>query len=65
MTSLNEAVNKIKSAGISNTRITTVSGNNYQIEVFKDGKWEVVVNSVTRPMAEDIVRQATNKVILG
>lgn len=62
---LSEAVKRIKSAGTENTRITPASSGKHNVEVKTPGGWVKVVSDVTRPMAEDIIRQATNKVILG
>lgn len=64
---VSEAIQKIKSS--SNTRIVPMPGNNiqgsHQIEILESGSWNVVVSGITLRMAEDMVRQATNRVILG
>lgn len=63
---ITEAVNKIKAAGKQNTRIAPMTGSDkYKIEVNIGQGWAIVVKDVTRQMAEDIIRQADNKVILG
>jgi len=67
---INEAIQKIKRVGGTNTRIVPMAGQSIvegrvQIEVRSGGEWETVVTGVTQKMAEDIVSQATNKVILG
>jgi hypothetical protein len=65
MASLKEALNKIREVGPTNTRITPVSGTkNVKIEVQANGAWVTVVTDVTRMMAEDILNQAVNRVIL-
>jgi hypothetical protein len=61
---MNEAVTKIKQIGTANTRIIESSGA-CSIEVYQDGKWDPLVVGVTKRIAEDIVSQATNRVILG
>mgnify|MGYP001594996388 CR=1 FL=1 len=61
---INDAIQKIKSLGLSNTRIVS-SGEKSCIEVRENGQWNKVIVGVTQRIAEDIVAQATNKVILG
>ncbi len=67
---INEAIQKIKAVGTSNTRIVPMVGQSavagrQQIEICENGVWRAVVSGITQKMAEDIVTQATNKVILG
>lgn len=66
---INEAVQAIKKVGVTQTRVVPMAGQSaidgkFQIEV-NDGGWRSVVSGITQKMAEDIVAQATNKVILG
>lgn len=70
MLNVNEAIQKIKSIGASNVRIVPMAGqpiNNgdHQIEIKSGSNWETIVSGVKKRMAEDIVNQAINKVILG
>jgi hypothetical protein len=69
---VNEAVQKIKAKGAKNVRIVpmngqSISGGDYQIELMEtDSKiWQPLVSGIKKKMAEDLVNQAINKVILG
>lgn len=67
---VNEAIQKIKKVGSQSVRTVpmpgqSVDGGDYQIEIQVNGQWESVVAGVKKPMAEDIIRQATNRVLLG
>lgn len=66
---LNEAIEAIKKAGVRNARCVPMEGQaidgNYQIEVRENGSWAVIVTNVKQRMAEDIISQASNRVILG
>lgn len=67
---INEAIQKIKQVGASSVRTVpmageAVDGGQYQIEVQENGSWTAIVTGVKKTMAEDIIRQATNRVILG
>ena len=67
---INEAIQKIKQVGATNTRIVPMPGQTaldgkQQVEICEAGNWRAVVVGVTRKMAEDIVAQASNRVILG
>jgi len=67
---INEAIQKIKKAGATSVRTIpmsgeSVDGGDYQIEIQVGSSWEPIVTGVKKSMAEDIVRQATNRVLLG
>jgi hypothetical protein len=67
---LQEAIQRIKRVGASNARIVPMSGQsavdgNHQIEILESGGWHTVITGIKRRMAEDIVAQAVNRVILG
>jgi hypothetical protein len=69
---LNETIQKIKQAGIASVRVVPMAGQTihgqYQIEVKTNtgaNPWTPIMTSLTKQMAEDIVQQATNKVLLG
>lgn len=67
---INEAVQKIKQVGVSNTRVVPMPGQSvvdglHQVEIREGSAWRAVVTGVTKPMAESIVSQASNRVILG
>lgn len=69
MINLNEAITKIRKAGINNVRYVPIAGSNingdYQIEIFENNTWNIIISNIPRTTAEDLVTQATNKVLLG
>lgn len=67
---VNEATQRIKKAGANNVRVTPCPGQHvqtgqHQIEICEDNSWIVVAVCPNKKIAEDIVSQAVNKVILG
>ena len=63
---LQEAVAKIRQVGITNVRISPISGDTkHQIEIMESGSWIKILSPMEKNMAEDVLRQASNKVILG
>lgn len=67
---INEAVQKIKQVGLSNARVVPMPGQSvvgglHQIEIRENSVWLAVVTGITETMAESIVAQAANRVILG
>lgn len=66
---INEAIQKIKAVGPNSVRIMPMAGQpidgDHQVEINATGSWVPVVTGIKRSMAEDIVRQATNRVLLG
>lgn len=67
---VNEAVQKMKRCGVSKTRIVPMEGQSahdglHQVEINEGGTWSAVVSGITRTMAESLVAQAANRVILG
>ncbi len=67
---LNETIQRIKAAGATNARAVPMPGQNvaegdYQIEVKEGSSWNVVVSGIKKSMAEDLIAQAVNRVILG
>ena len=70
MININEVTQKIKAVGVNNVRIVTMDGQPaveglHQIDINSNGQWITIATGMKRNIAEDIVRQATNKVILG
>ena len=70
MINLNEAIITIKRAGTHNVRVVPMDGENAidgkcQIEVKEAANWEAIVSGVSKNIADGIVSQATNRVILG
>lgn len=72
MYNFNEAIQKIKAKGANHVRVVPMIGQpvndgDYQIELFDKDKnaWSPIVSGLKKRMAEDLVGQAINKVILG
>ena len=67
---INEAVTQIKKVGSHNVRILPMPGQDintgtHQIEIYEQNTWKVLLSGVPRTTAEDLVKQATNRMILG
>jgi hypothetical protein len=67
---LNETIQQIKAAGANNARAVPMSGQSvangdYQIEIKESNSWKVVMSGIKKQMAEDLIAQAVNRVILG
>lgn len=67
---LNEAVQRIKKAGEHNVRSVPMAGQNvhsglYAIEILDEGHWVIVAEGMTKTTADNIITQATNRVICG
>lgn len=67
---VNEAVATIKKVGANNTRVIQMPNQSldglHQIEVqLNPGVWQPILTGIKKTMAENIVREATNRVILG
>ena len=66
---VNEAIQRIKQAGSTGVRAVPmpnqpVADGDYQIEVMDNG-WIPIMTGIKKKIAEDIISQAVNKVILG
>ena len=66
---INSVVEEIKKVGQSNVRIVPMPGSTVDglqmIEVRSGSEWKCVAENVSRSIANDLVRQASNRVILG
>lgn len=67
---INEAIAAIKRVGMHKVRVVPVTGQSpldgkQQIEICENGVWSAVVTGVTSNMAQDILSQASNRVICG
>lgn len=67
---VNHAVAKIKNVGSKNVRSVPMEGQNvhdgaYQIEIKENNNWVVIAECPNKKIADDIISQATNNVILG
>lgn len=70
MYNLSEAIQQIKTAGAKNVRVVPMSGQPvntglYMVEVRQGSNWVGIVDGVSKAVAEGIVSQAVNRVILG
>jgi hypothetical protein len=62
---IKEITEKIRNVGPNNYRIVSISQNKVKLEINTPQGWVSILSGVTRQMAEDTIRQATNKVIMG
>jgi len=67
---LNEAIKKIKKVGASNVRVVpmpnqSIKDGDHQVEIKEGSNWLPIVTGIKKQMAENLVSQAVNKVILG
>jgi negative regulator of sigma E activity len=70
MLNLNEATQRIKKAGANNVRAVPMPGADvhtgaYRIEINEGNAWITIVESLPRSTAQDLIAQATNRVICG
>jgi hypothetical protein len=70
MINVSNATVAIKRVGANNVRVTPVPGQSitdgdHQIEINDNGVWSVIVTGVKKPIAEQIISQALNRVICG
>ena len=61
---IKEVVERIKKVGVENTRIIP-KGNTVQIQVKVGNDWLMIMENVAPGSADDIIRQASSRVILG
>lgn len=66
---INETVKKITKVGASNVRVIPMEGQSFnglhKIEIRDQGSWTMIIEGIEKCMAENLVRQAINKVLLG
>ena len=62
---INEVVAKIKKTGAANARTVEAGDGSCKIEIRENGQWEPLITGISRKIAEGILQQATNRVILG
>jgi len=65
MATVKEAVEKIRQVGLDNARIIQLGNDKAKIEIKTKAGWVSVLSSVNSGIAEDILRQATSKMLLG
>ena len=67
---LQEAIQQVKKAGPTRVRCTPMPGQNvntgnYCVAINEGGTWRTVIDGLPKSTAEDIIRQATSRVLLG
>lgn len=69
MIDINSVSMKIKTAGVNKTRIVPVEGDGFnglqQIQIMEGSEWVTVATGMEKAIAEQIVQNATNRVICG
>jgi hypothetical protein len=69
MLNLNEAKQRIKKAGAANARAVPMKGQtidgDHQIEILEGSQWVSIATGISRSMASNLIKEATNRVILG
>jgi len=67
---LTETMQRIKKAGAEKARAVPMEGQSavsgqYQIEIKEGDGWSTVASGLTKSLAEQVIAQATNRVICG
>lgn len=67
---INEIVETIKKNGVHKSRLVPMPGQSpidglYQIEISEGSGWNPIVTGIKKSMGEDILKTASNRVILG
>jgi len=67
---LNEAIVRIRAAGATNVRTVPMDGQHvtegkYRVEICENGTWSPIIVGIAKSTADDLVTQATSRVILG
>ena len=65
MATIKETIEQIKKVGIDDVRVVPSTPGRSNIQIYKDGNWKTILENVNTMAVDDILRQATNKVILG
>lgn len=61
---MQDVINKIKAAGAGNSRITEAN-HSYSIEVKVGNGWKVIASNLTYGIAEQMLKEGNNKLLLG
>lgn len=63
----NEAISHIKRVGASNARVVPSDSGQFQVEIRENGNWALLecTKGMTQTLANELIVQATNRVILG
>ena len=62
---IKEVVERIKKVGVENVRKTPAQGGMVQIQIKVGENWLTIMENVAPGSADDIIRQASSRVILG
>ena len=65
MSLLKEAIQKIQEAGESNVRIISLDAKKSKIEVRGSEGWKTIIPEIDTILAEDVLRQAKSRLIIG
>ena len=67
MINLAKTIDRMTKAGRNNLRCVLASHSNdgYIIEINDGGVWSPIVKGITKSIAEDLLKQASNRVICG
>lgn len=65
MPTLKEAVQRIKQIGVENIRKVPTSNGRVDIQAKQGNGWVTILENVQASAADDIIRQASNRVMLG
>lgn len=65
MSMIKEAVAQMKQVGEENIRKVPTSEGKIDIQIQKGGHWLTVLKNLNPAIADDVIRQASNRVILG
>lgn len=61
---IKETAEKIRTVGAQNVRKIVSTGGLIDIQINENGTWKTLT-TVNAAMADDIIRQASNKILLG
>ena len=64
-TTIKEAVEKIRKVGLENVRKVPDTNGTVQLQIKINQQWCTIMENVIASSADDIIRQASNRVILG
>ena len=62
---MQNAIQQIKQAGPENTKITPTENNLVKIQIKTPTGWVTIANNLKQNLAEDMIRQSTNRLLLG
>lgn len=57
-------INQVRAAGRGNSRMVS-EDHTYSIQIKKDGTWKTVIDGLTQGIAEQILKEGNNKLLLG